>query len=345
VIVRSLSSGDEYAVWDVGGSFEDAVFSPGGRWAVLQRMTLLPASSELVLIDLEAGTYIGLTNLTLPGQWSNACWIGDDALIASTDAASDRMALLRYDLATGEWSDVVAFPDHDAYGWPSPAGTRMAVVRAGDGVDELLVAALDGSDAVTVPLPRAGVITFRSPIVWSPDSTRFGFTFSSPVSPPAVVVWSAEQGLVQRTVPAPGLDDLVEPESVTVPTPDGEQLPAFVFTPHNTDGSVVVVIHGGPESSAVRSWTATSSWSPTSGDHRATGGAGCRWMTSRSGWIRWLIWPRSMPGCRLSAGTRRVPRSTAVPTAGTWCWPAWPSSPRCGPPASISSGCPRWSPS
>ncbi len=285
VIVHTLSTGEERVVWDVGGSFEDAVFSPDGRWAVLQRMTLLPASSELLLIDLDSGTFLGMTNDERVGEWTNPRWIGNEAVMASTDALSDRVALLRYDLATSEWSDVVAFPAHDAYGWPSPDGRRLAVVRSGDGVDELLIADLDGGDALTVPMPGPGVITYRSPLVWSPDSSRLGFTFSSPVTPPAVLVWSPEDGLVQRTALPGGLDDLVVPESTTVPAPDGEEIPAFVFTPPNADGSAVIVVHGGPESMAMRNWNPVIA-ALTLDRHivvvpnvRGSSGYGRRWMS------------------------------------------------------------------
>ena len=105
VIQRWLMTGEERVVWDVGGWFEDAVFSPDGKWAVLQRMTTLPASSELLLIDLDAGTYLGITNDEVPGEWSNPRWLDNDSLIASTDAASDRIALLRYQRSTGVWTD------------------------------------------------------------------------------------------------------------------------------------------------------------------------------------------------------------------------------------------------
>jgi dipeptidyl aminopeptidase/acylaminoacyl peptidase len=285
VIKRSLASGEEQVVWDIGGWFEDAAFSPNGRWAVLQRMTLLPASSELLLIDLDAGTYLGITNDEVQGEWSNPRWLDNDSIIASTDAASDRIALLRYQRSTGIWTDVSAFSGHDIYGWPSPDGARLAVVRTADGADQLLVANLDGSEAVTVPLPRAGVITFRSPIVWSPDSTLLGFTFSSPVSPPAVLAWSPEVGLIEQTSPAGGLDDLIEPESIMVPTRDGEQIPAYVLTPRKRDGSAVLVVHGGPEAASVRSWSPVIAALALDGhivvvpNVRGSAGYGRRWLS------------------------------------------------------------------
>ena len=48
---------------------------------------------------------------------------------------------------------------------------------------------------------------------------------------------------------------MVTPTSHRVPTPDGEQVPVFVYRPADGgDGSAVLVIHGGPESQAVRQW-------------------------------------------------------------------------------------------
>jgi dipeptidyl aminopeptidase/acylaminoacyl peptidase len=254
VYLRSLLTGAEQIVWLGGGWFESAAVSPDGHWAVLQRMTLLPASSELLLVDVENGEWQTITDNSVQGEWSNPQWIDNDSFVASSDAATDRVALLRFDVSTRTWTDMIKFPDCDVYAWPSPDGRRLAVVRTTDGADELLVADLNGNAARAVALPGSGTITFRSSLVWSPDSAALGFTYSSPVSPPAVLVWSSKDGLVQRTKPLAGLDDLIEPESLTVPTPDGEQVPTYVLTPRKTDGSVVVVIHGGPEAAAVRNW-------------------------------------------------------------------------------------------
>jgi len=285
VFLRSLVTGGEQIVWLGGGSFESVAVSPDGHWAVLQRMTLLAASSELILVNVDNGEWQTITDNSIPGQWSNPRWIDNDSFIASSDAASDRVALLRFDVSARSWTDMIKFGDCDVYAWPSPDGRRLAVVRTIDGADELLVADLNGNAARAVPLPGQGTITFRTRLVWSPDSTTLGMTYSSPTDPAAVLVWSSADGLVQRTKPLSGLEDLVEPESTTVPAPDGEQIPIYVLTPRRTDGSVVVVVHGGPEAAAVRCWNPVIAALALAGhivvvpNVRGSSGYGRRWMS------------------------------------------------------------------
>ena len=286
VILRTLETGAEQVVWEGGGMFGYTALSPDGRWAVLERGTLIAASSELLLVDVADRSWQTITDGTRPGEWTGPQWIDDRTLLASSDESSERISLRRFDVESRTWTDVMAHEDSDVFGWPSPDGKRLAVVTTSDGVDELAVGAIDGSDLINIALPRKGVVTFRSPIVWSPDSTQLGFTFASPTSPPDAFTWTAGAP-VQRTHSATPdqLADLVEPSSQIVATPDGERVPTYLLTPPSPSGSAVLVIHGGPEGAAVRSWNPVIAALALDGhlvvvpNVRGSSGYGRRWVS------------------------------------------------------------------
>jgi dipeptidyl aminopeptidase/acylaminoacyl peptidase len=111
-------------------------------------------------------------------------------------------------------------------------------------------------------------------------------TFSSPVRPPEVYLWT-DGMLERRTVsnPAAATVGLIEPVSYRVPTPDGEQVPVYVTRGEGADGSVVLSIHGGPESACVRSWSPWMAALALAGhivvapNVRGSAGYGRRWVS------------------------------------------------------------------
>lgn len=290
VVLRELETGAEQVVWQDGGWFEEGRISPDGRRVVLGRLTLLPASTELLLVDVTDGSAAPITDAAEPGQWSNARWLDADTVLSSSDSGGEFASLRAYDVHQRTWSHVITDPQRDVSGWPSPDGTRLAVVTTQDGADELRVYRLRGTQAHDdeyLMLPRAGVITFRTALVWSPDSAQLGFTFASPVSPPDVYVWpgSGQPDWRTRAVDPEQLADLVDPVSATVPARDGEQIPTYVLTPAEPDGSAVLVIHGGPEAASVRSWNPVIAALAVQGhtvvvpNVRGSAGYGRRWVS------------------------------------------------------------------
>lgn len=294
VFARRVSDGSERVLFDGGGYFDDAVPSPDGRWVVLSRMTLLAASTELLLVDTDSGEVRSITDPDLPGAWENPQWLADSSgLLASSDAETDFLSLRRYELATGRWSRVLAADERDLFGWPSPDGRRLAVVSSADGVHSLSI--LDG-DLTGEPadlgqpieLPGRGVLAYRSRLIWSPDGGMLGMTFSSPVQPPEVYTWQpGEAAIRRRTVsnPAEATADLVDFSSHLVPTPDGERIPTYLIRPEHADGSAVMIIHGGPESATVASWSPIAAALALAGhtvvlpNVRGSSGYGRRWVS------------------------------------------------------------------
>jgi dipeptidyl aminopeptidase/acylaminoacyl peptidase len=295
VLSRTLSTGAEQVLWDGGGWFSDAQVSPDGRWVVLSRLTLLPASSELLLVEAGTGRAEPITDAGVPGEWSNARWLPDSTgLLASSDAGSEFVSLRLFEPAGRRWSTVLADgadgQDCVVLGWPAPDGRRLAVVRSRDGADELTVHDWAGGRLGTgqpVRFPHPGVLTFTSVPVWAPDSSVLGMTFCSPLQPPEVYSWhGGEQAERRRTTnPAAATEGLVQPTPARVPTPDGEQVPVLLLAPPEPDGSAVLMIHGGPEGASVRSWSPMAAALTLAGhtvvlpNVRGSTGYGRRWVS------------------------------------------------------------------
>jgi dipeptidyl aminopeptidase/acylaminoacyl peptidase len=285
VVLRTVSSGEEQVIWDGGGWFTAAALSPDGRHIALQRESLLPASTQLCLAELPAGTVTPITDAEQAAEWLAPRWLGG-AVLSASDAGAEFHSLRCYDIATRTWSVLLDADGSDRDAWPSPDGTRLAVVTRYDGTDRLAVYDVVGSalsGQVEVALPHAGVVSFRRELFWSPDSSELGLTFSSPVQPPEVYLWT-DGAIARRTVSNAQLATagLVEPSSHRVPTPDGEQVPVFVYPGGST---AVLSIHGGPEWACVRDWSpmhaalALAGHTVVAPNVRGSAGYGRRWVS------------------------------------------------------------------
>lgn len=293
VVERRVGSGVERVLFDQGGSFSEAVVSPDGNWVLLSRMTTVAASSELLLVDTRTDAIRSITDPTVPGLWTNARWLADSSgLLASSDSATDLLALYRFDLEAGAWSEFRVAEDSNVLGWPSPDGQRLAVVHTRDGFDELTIVGPDGEQRVQLPGP--GVLTSRSELVWSADASQLGVTFSSPVQPPEAYGWRVgDAGLVRRTTsnPAEETAGLRPISSHRVPAPDGEQIPVYLMQPaadagEQPRGSAVFIIHGGPEAAQVATWSPIAAALALGGhtvvlpNVRGSAGYGRRWVSA-----------------------------------------------------------------
>jgi len=256
VVLRTVSSGAERVIWDGGGWVSAAAISPDGRYIAMQCESLLPASTYLMLADVEAGRVDPITDADEIGDWRRPRWLGG-AVLAASDAGAEFHSVRRYDIATKTWSILLDADGSDREAWPSPDNARLAVVARDDGADRLAVYDLEGTALrghVEIALPHTGVIDFRTNQPhWSPDSSELGLTFTSPIQPPDVYLW-AGGAMSRRTTSNPPLatSGLVEPESHRVPTPDGEHVPVYVY---RGGPSTVLSVHGGPEASCVREWS------------------------------------------------------------------------------------------
>jgi len=259
VVVRSWETGAEETVWDGGGYVADTVVSHDGGSVAVTALSLRPAST---LVFLAGPRAVGDGRVTDPEEHaSHSCggWTPDDeGLVLASNHDREFTAVVRVALDGSTWSTLVADDEHDLQVRPSPDGSALVVGRLVDGATELTVHEADGTLRCPVALDRRGV----AEVVWAADSSRFVLTVSSPTVPGSLLAVDAATGAVSAVVdarddlPADLAAGLVEPASYRVPTPDGEQVPCFVYPPAAPvpalAGASVVLVHGGPEGASTR---------------------------------------------------------------------------------------------
>jgi dipeptidyl aminopeptidase/acylaminoacyl peptidase len=259
VVVRDWQTGSEQTVWDGGGYVAATVVSHDGTSVAVTALSRQPASTLVLLAGPRA---VGAGAVTDPDEHAHhlaAGWTASDsALVLSSNSEREFAAVLQVSLDGSRWATLVTDDEHDLSVWPSPDGSALVVATLVDGAVELAVHEADGTLRCPVRQDRAGV----ADVVWAADSSRFVLTVSTSTVPSSLLAVDAATGLVSTVVD--GLDQvpqrlvarLVEPSVHRVPTPDGEQVPCFVYAPTaaapELAGASVLVVHGGPEAAATR---------------------------------------------------------------------------------------------
>jgi len=254
VVVHDVETGAETLVWDGGGMTSEVTVSDTGRVAVCVVSDV--AMSAWVLLVEPDGSRRELTPRDEPGRHEGLAWLPDGRLAVTTDRGRDTTAVVYLDV-DADSREIAAEDDvYDVTGWPSPDGTRLLVETSADGQSRL---SLRSSTGVTeVELPSAGVCSFPMPAPrWAPDSESAVLSFSAPGVPADILLLDGSDGALRQVADSTEALDgltLVEPQSVHIPTGDGEQVPCFVYRPASPTGSAVVIIHGGPEGQSTRTF-------------------------------------------------------------------------------------------
>lgn len=255
VAVVDVESGEQRTLYDGGGWSMEVAVSPDEKHVVLGRPGGAPHSSQLLLV---AGSEVTeLSSYDEPALYEQPCWEpASTGFIFTTNADREFCGIARYDVATASWDYLVTDDAHDLTGWLSPDGSKLLVVTLADGAETAAIYdPSTGARLSTVDTP-IGVLSGRlgNP-VWAPDASVFALTITSPTEPGDVYLCT-DSGSARLTDSAAALDKsaLVTPTSHRIPTPDGEQVPCFLYPAVDGDGSVVVLVHGGPEAASVRSW-------------------------------------------------------------------------------------------
>jgi len=172
----------------------------------------------------------------------------------------------------------------DLAGFASPDGSTLLVVANDDGQSRAwLVDPSSGTDLVELALPLPGAMAHVHGLPeprLSPGGSTVTFTWTSPRGPAEIWRFAREAGSLERVTHSPGWPSGVEgviPERHRLRSFDGEEISVYLYrpaTPQGAPGSpstagtvspstagtespsgrppVVVVVHGGPESQAVR---------------------------------------------------------------------------------------------
>ena len=253
IVVRNLFSGAEEVVYDRGGSQGDAKLSPDSRYLATTLGTDQANSMQLLLLDTmpetEADQVVELTGADEDTNIGHVGWLPDaTGLIVTSNRGREFKAIARYDLASQQWTWLVASEQHDLTGWLSPDGRRLLVVTNVDGVARLTVHdGATGRQLDEIQLPADGWIGY--PLVepvFSPNSRYVALTFSSPTIPMDVLLVDLDSAKVTPlTDTGSQLEGMVEPVHVRA----NGQIPCFVYGSGET---AVLFLHGGPEGQSQR---------------------------------------------------------------------------------------------
>lgn len=259
VVVRDVATGEDRVLYDGGGWIMQVAVAPDESHVVLARPGGAPNSQQLLLVDARTGQVDELAPFDEPTRAGFAQWLPDSSgFVFTTNSGRDFSGVAKYDLASRSWAFLVTGSD-DITGWLAPDGSQLLYSVRHDGADSLWVHR-SGTDVIPqqpspVDIPADSMATWLHAPVWSPGAEFLAVTVSSPTEPGDVYVFDSAS--VRRvTNSSMELDKslLQSPESHRIPAQDGEQIPCFLYRPEHGDGSVVILIHGGPESQAVRTW-------------------------------------------------------------------------------------------
>lgn len=296
VVVRKLVDGTERIVYDGGGYVGATEVSHDKSSVAVTALSLRPSSTHIILAGPRAPSEAPFTDPNEHVEYSNVHWSHDDqSLIVSTNYERDFTAITRIPLDGGRPSILVEDPAHDLSVCPSPDGSAMLIATNIDGADQLVIYEADGEKRCDVDLERPVVID--GGWVWAADSSRILISASGPTTPSMLVLVDATNGgsriVIDGRVETDSqlLATLSEPTCSWISTPDGEQIPCFVYRPteanvdEQVDGGVVVHVHGGPESQARRYWNPSIAALVASGltviqpNVRGSSGYGKRWVS------------------------------------------------------------------
>lgn len=269
VVLRSTVTGEEHVVYDRGGMVAEVATSPDGQYVALTVPGQQPMSDQVILINTmpvtEDERVLALTDAAEPTRHTHLSWLPDAAgLIVTTNAGRDLTGIARLDPRTGRREWVLLSEEHELTGWLSPDGSMLLVQANVDGSARLaLHEAATGELRHHVRLPADGWCTFPLPApVWSPDSRFVALSFSAATVPGDALLLDAVSGeahIRTGSTAQLGSEALAEPTAHRIPAADGENVPCFVYSPTRPNprvaGSAVLIIHGGPESQSVRSFS------------------------------------------------------------------------------------------
>ena len=114
-------------------------FSPDGRWVAISRPGPRPLDEELVLVDVATGE--ARTVLAHPDEAAEVgppLWWDSSTIFVSSNVSRDRAAIVRYNLSSGEHSDL-AGGDWDTEPVTKLSGGRLVVVENRNGSSRIAV--------------------------------------------------------------------------------------------------------------------------------------------------------------------------------------------------------------
>jgi dipeptidyl aminopeptidase/acylaminoacyl peptidase len=227
-----------------------AGWAPDGRALIVSRHHS-NVDNDLYLLDLTNGEARLLTPHEGDARFSGANATPDGrSVYLATDRDGEFLRLARLDLTVLDL--VYLTPDDwDVEGVElSRDGRYLVASRNVDGYSDILLFNGRGRRMPDPRIPEGIVGGFE----FSPDSGRLAFTLTAPERNPDVWVLDFVEGDARRLTRSStaGIPPRTfrKPRIVRYPTFDGREIPALFHEPEGEKASVIVNVHGGPESQA-----------------------------------------------------------------------------------------------
>ena len=228
------------AFWHVVGGW-----SPDGRRLLVMRV-FDNTTQDLLVVDPRTGDAREVAPHAEDVSRVPAGWLADGRALVITDEGSDHLWLAALDVATGK-SEPIDRSDWDV---------ELAVSSA-DGRTQIWSVNEDGYSTLRWRADRGAVRERRldrgvcEDLVISADGSRAAFTRLGATEPWQVWtldVATGEARIALTSTFAVPKGELVEPELIRIPGPDGD-IPCFVYRPRGARGATPAILypHGGPE--------------------------------------------------------------------------------------------------
>lgn len=261
LVVRDWSTGAEEVVYDDGGFVAAAQVSQDGSSAAVVRLSLQPTSTVVEVVGPHAQRAGIITDPEEYATHGQPAWTaGDRALILTSNHNREHPAIFRVSLDGQNWEVLAEDDSTGLTNWVAPDASAMLIGRHVDGTFPLSLHSSDGSLRHTLDIPALGTPS----VTWSADGGRLVVSGSTPTEPGAVYLVDAGTGDVTLVASAAAETDpqlraaFRAPTVHRVPTPDGEQIPCFVYAADpdpDLAGASVLHIHGGPESASYQGFS------------------------------------------------------------------------------------------
>jgi protease II len=261
--VCDIASGEHRLLYAAGAWLHPASgFSPDGGLVSVLRPSECPLDFDLLLVDASTGE---VTN-PLPHRQEAAtigapAWAGSASFYASSNVGRDFAAVVHHDLTKGVTTTLPGTGEQfDAEVVTSQDGGTVMVIENREGADVMqAIDPVSGERGAPVALPEPGVTSFffLAPPMLPADGSRLLYSLTTPRQAGDVYSCELATGVTSRLTHSPAElapDDLVSPELDEVMSFDGERIPMFIHRPKSGEPGppVVIMVHGGPESQAMR---------------------------------------------------------------------------------------------
>jgi len=227
--------------------------SGDGRWVALTK-NRTSADSDIFLVDLQADDKTAklITEHTGNIAYGSYGFSADNkSLFYSTNEFGEYRQAWRYDLATGQKSELLAADWDVSFVAQSGSGDYMISGINADGVSQVTIKSVKSDTVVALKdLPEGNMQSIR----FSKDESQIAFIMNGDRAPSNIHVASLETRTHKPLTSALNseikADYLVEGAIVRYKSYDGLDIPGILYKPHGASAAspapALVLVHGGP---------------------------------------------------------------------------------------------------